>query len=96
MRKANAARHPFALIADDAVDQIECAHAYAEWFDALAYSIRDALERKTICIEADIYRAKTLAGLAQYLAGDLAGNLDHSASELRQQLGSIEGGGGEK
>ncbi|KWR74862.1 hypothetical protein [Pseudomonas sp. PI1] len=83
-------RPELAHIADDAIEQIRYDQCHAKWLAALACAIQGELEYGEAMLEARARRAMDLAGLAQYLADDLANYTDCRATELQNQLDAAE------
>ena len=71
-------------IANDAIDQLQCAREYMRWFDSLSYAISDSLKK------GQEHHAVQLAGIAQYLAGDYHNMLDCDVESLNSQLDKLE------
>ncbi len=83
-------RHPLASIADDAIEHARYSAEQARWLEAVAYSIHESLEGGMASLEARLRHAKALAGLANYLAGDLSGYSHQRANEMQKQLDAAE------
>ena len=81
--------HLLALIADEAIEQIQYGTHNARWLAALMGAISDTLGSDGPAIpSARAERAKALASLGQYLADDLTGYMDARAEELLKQIGA--------
>lgn len=84
-------RNSLAMIADDAIEQIQCARHHGRWLSALMASIRDTLTSSgPACLEVRVSRAEDLASLGQYLADDMTGFLSDQEDALQQQLTAAE------
>jgi len=71
-------------VANDAIDQLQCARDYMAWFDSLSYAISDSLKK------GHGHHAERLASVAQYLAGDYHNMLDCQIGELNAKLQTLE------
>lgn len=90
MSRATTSRLTSAQIADDAIEQIRYDQEHARWLAALACAIHHELDHGKAILEARVSRAKDLAGLAKYLADELANYTDSRADELQSQLDAAE------
>jgi hypothetical protein len=72
-----------ATIANDAINQLECAREYIGWFDSLAWAISSSLKQ---CHED---HAARLAGVVQYLAHDYHNMIDCDVKSLNEQLNTL-------
>lgn len=71
-------------IANEALDQLQCAREYMRWFDSLSYAISDSLKK------GHDHHAAQLASIAQYLAGDYHNTLDCEVESLNEKLEALE------
>lgn len=71
-------------IAKDAVDHLELALSYIEWFDSLSHAINCSLK------EGSPQHAKRLASVVQHLASDYRIALDSDVKNLNEELNTLE------
>lgn len=69
-----------ANIANDAIDQLQCAREYMGWMDSLSWALNQSLK------SGNDNHAKQLAGVVSYLAGDYHNMLDCEITRLSGQL----------
>ena len=79
-------------IANEALDQLQCAREYMRWFDSLSYAISDSLSYaiSDSLKKGHDHHAAQLASIAQYLAGDYHNTLDCEVESLNEKLEALE------
>jgi len=73
-----------ATIANEAIDQLQCACEHLRWFSALGKAIHHDLDTGRGHI------AKDLGGLVQYLADDYLNAVDDHITHANKQLDTLE------
>lgn len=71
-------------VANEAIDQLECAREHMRWLSALGKAIHDDLA------SGRGFVAKDLASLVQYLADDHWNAVDHHISRANEQMNNLE------
>jgi hypothetical protein len=73
-----------ATIANETIDQLECAREHLRWLSALGKAIHDDLDTGRGFI------AKDLGGLVQYLADDYLNTVDDHVTRANDRLQTLE------
>lgn len=73
-----------ANIANDAIDQLQCAREYMGWMDSLSWALNQSLK------SGHDNHAKQLAGVVSYLSGDCQNMLDCEVTRLGCQLAEAD------
>ncbi|SFC50059.1 hypothetical protein SAMN05216577_106147 [Pseudomonas citronellolis] len=73
-------------IADDGIEHARYCREQASWLHAISVSISEALSDGKAALETRVERAKTLAGLANYLTYDLMTYSDQRAADMDREL----------
>lgn len=71
-------------VANEAVDQLQCAVEYLSWFDSISWAIKKSLE------QGHVHHAQSLAGAAQYLACDYHNLLDDDVKRMNDRLKTLD------
>lgn len=71
-------------VANDAIDQLQCARDYMAWFGSLSWAISSSLKK------GHGHHAERLASVAQYLADDYHNMLDCEVKSLSDRLNALE------
>ncbi|MEA9997196.1 hypothetical protein QN382_03520 [Pseudomonas sp. 10B1] len=71
-------------VANEAVDQLQVAKEYLDWFDSLSWAISVTLKA------GHSQHAQRLAGVVQYLAGDYQSLLESDIKSFNVRLETLE------
>lgn len=71
-------------VANEAIDQLQVAKEYLDWFDSLNWAISVTLKA------GHRQHAQRLAGVVQYLAGDYQSLLESDIKSFNERLDNVE------
>lgn len=83
-------------IADDGIEHARYCKEQASWLNALSVSIHEALSDGKSALEIRVERARTLAGLVNYLTYDLMNYSGQRADDMDKDLLAAQKQGGEQ